>query len=209
MVKSRASATVLEISAEHLQSYRAGRLTLKKLAEVHGVSVTTIWRELKRRGVYRGSRRGRPPNRQKHPLIIELAAQGLSRRQIAERVGVTPEWVRCILAEHGLSVSLRILKCRQCGKTLTSGHKAEQNPDVLCASCLSRHSGYSFGQRLRSLRLAANLSRAELSARCGLSQALLGNYERDEGQPTEESLGRLAQGLGVKVETVLGEKILA
>src|SRR5262249_17119393 len=78
--------------------YCAERATLRELARAHGVSITTIWRKLRAHGICRGSRRGRPIDRKKRATVLRLAAQGRSRRQIAAALGVTPEWVRCLLA---------------------------------------------------------------------------------------------------------------
>jgi DNA-binding XRE family transcriptional regulator len=197
----------VRISRRLLEQYRAERTTLQRLAEIYDVSVSTVWRTLKRQGVCRDSRRGRPRNTEKHPLVIDLATQGLSRRQIAAHVGVTPEWVRCILAHHGMAVSLRILKCRDCGAPVASGHKAlsgDRVPHVFCAACVRQHPNVSFAERLKALRLADNLSRAELSARCGLSRAVIGNYERGEGLPTPNSAHKLAEALGLSVSELTG-----
>jgi transcriptional regulator with XRE-family HTH domain len=200
----------LRISRRLLDQYRMGRITLQRLADIYDVSVATVWRALKQRGISRGSRRGRPRNTEKHSLVIGLAAQGLSRRQIAEQVGITPEWVRCILAHHGLFVSLRILKCVQCGCPVANGRKAgtgKRHPQLLCANCLRRCPNLAFGERLRALRLSANLSRAELGRRSNLSRALIGNYERGEALPTQQSAHKLAHGLGISLYELSGHAL--
>jgi DNA-binding XRE family transcriptional regulator len=193
-----------ELSPQLLNQYCAERVTLRQLAEVQGVSVTTIWRQLKRRGIYRGSRRGRPADKQKRATVFKRVAQGRSRRQIADELGVSPEWIRCILAESGLSVSLQILTCRRCKTPIASGHKAEQHPRVLCLACLRQEPDLPFAERLRTFRLAHNLSRRQLSARCGLSRAVIGNYERGEGQPTRPSVRKLAAALRISMAALTG-----
>lgn len=204
MNKNSKSTVSLKIAAHLIRQYQEEKITLQELATEHEVSVSTIWRELKRRGVSRGSKRGRPTTRDKYPQVIALAGQGWTRRQIAEHLDLTPEWVRCILAEHGLTVSMRILKCRQCGTPVTSGHKAERNEETLCKFCLLKQDHPAFADRLRAFRLAASLSQAQLSQLTGLSQAAIGIYERGQGQPTLESVRKLAHGLGVKVSALLG-----
>jgi transcriptional regulator with XRE-family HTH domain len=171
---------------------------------MQGVSVTTIWRQLKRHGICRGSRRGRPSAKKTRATVLKRAAQGRSRREIASELGVTPEWVRSILAENGIAVSLQILTCRRCKTRIAGGHKAEQQPRVLCLACLRQRPGLPFAERLKSFRLAQDLSRAQLSDRCGLSRAVIGNYERGEGQPTEASARRLALALGINITALLG-----
>jgi transcriptional regulator with XRE-family HTH domain len=204
MVKHALPSAGDDLTPQLLTQYCAERVTLRQLAAVQGVSVTTIWRQLKRRGICRGSRRGRPTDKQKRATVLQRAAQGRSRRQIAEELGVTPEWVRSLLAEKGLAVSLQILKCRRCGAPITSGHKAEQNPRVLCLNCVRQQPELPFAERLKCFRLSQNLSRAQLSVRCGLSRAVLGNYERGEGQPTPRSARQLARALRITLATLLG-----
>jgi len=197
----------LEIAPELLRQYQAEEITLQQLAGLHGVSVSTIWRVLKRRGICRGSRRGRPVNTETREAVLVLAAQGWSRQQIAKQLKVTPEWVRSILAEQGLSVSYQILKCRQCGAVIATGHKAHQpkaNRRVVCPSCLEKQPWLPLSERLKSLRLAQNLSVAQLSAKSGLSRAAIGTYERGKGQPTPENARKLADGLGVSLLLLFG-----
>jgi transcriptional regulator with XRE-family HTH domain len=196
MARSSSRRVPLTISSGLLNKYRAKQITLQQLASLKGVAVATIWRQLRRQGIWRDSRRGRPPSSKKRSLILSLAAEGWNRRQIAEHLQVTPEWVRSILAEHGLTVSLEILRCQQCGTVVARGHKVHQSgPPVLCPSCLQRKPEAPFAQRLKSHRLAKNLSVAELSARSGLSRAAIGKYERGLAEPSPASAGKLARAL--------------
>jgi DNA-binding XRE family transcriptional regulator len=201
----------LSISTRLLKQYRLGEITLQRLADIHGVSITTIWRALRRRGICRGSRRGRPSNRAQRALVVTLADQGWCRKQIAEHLGVTPEWVRSILADHGLAVSLQHLQCHQCGRVIAAGHKAHQplgdgdDWQPLCLACLEHQPDPTLAQRLKTLRLAHNLSLAQLSAQSGLSRAALWNYECGHHQPSQESACKLAQALGISLATLLGQ----
>jgi DNA-binding XRE family transcriptional regulator len=186
------------LSSGLLNQYRSKQITLQQLASLNGVSVTTIWRELKRRGLSRGSRRGRPPSFKKRSLVLSLAAEGWTRRQIADHLRVTPEWVRSILAEHGMAVSLQILRCGQCGAVLAKGHMAYQGEQAaVCLSCLQSMQDATFSQRLKAHRLARNFSLAELSTRSGLSRAAIGSYERGLTHPSPSSAGKLAHALGI------------
>src|SRR5262245_4746814 len=83
-IMARQSTTPMEIkiAPELINQYRAEEITLQRLADLHSVSVTTIWRELKRHGICRGSRRGRPASHQKRAAVLALAERGFSRQQI-------------------------------------------------------------------------------------------------------------------------------
>jgi transcriptional regulator with XRE-family HTH domain len=60
-----------------------------------------------------------------------------------------------------------------------------------------------FANRVRSLRLAANLSIEKASELGGLSPGFWGEVERNVKEPCLESLYGFAQGLGVNVPTLL------
>lgn len=60
----------------------------------------------------------------------------------------------------------------------------------------------AFASRLRSLRLAANLTIEKASEQGGLSPGFWGEVERNEKEPCLESLYSLAQGLGITVPTL-------
>jgi transcriptional regulator with XRE-family HTH domain len=61
-------------------------------------------------------------------------------------------------------------------------------------------SRYSFGRRLRALRLARGLSQVELARRVGRHQTAIGPYERDEYEPPREIVERLALELETSPE---------
>lgn len=60
----------------------------------------------------------------------------------------------------------------------------------------------AFASRLRSLRLAANLTIEKASEQGGLSPGFWGEVERNEKEPCLESLYSFAQGLGITVPTL-------
>jgi hypothetical protein len=204
VAKQGAKPGPLDIPAPLRRQYRAGAITLRQLADHFGVAPSTVWRELKRGGTCRHSRRGRPPSTRKRSLVLALASLGRTRREIAEELGVTPEWVRSILAENGLAASLQILKCEYCGTPVAKGHKAYQGTRPLCAACVRQRAHVPFAQRLLAFRLARDFSRAQLAVRAGLSAALLGNYERGVGRPTRQTSRQLALALEVTVADLVG-----
>jgi transcriptional regulator with XRE-family HTH domain len=205
MAKAGANPVHVQIPSRLLNQYRAKKATLQQLADAVGVSVATVWRELNRQGLVGGSRRGRPPSSKMRSLVLALAAQGWARGPIADHLHVTAEWVRSILAEHGQTVPMHVLKCQECGAIMARGHKVYQGKQpAVCLTCLQKNPQATMGQRLRAVRLAENLSLAELSQRSGLSRAILGVYEHDRAVPSLESVRKLAQALGHRATVLMG-----
>lgn len=60
----------------------------------------------------------------------------------------------------------------------------------------------TFGERLRRVRLDAELTQSQLVRRSGIPKPTLSRYENDHVMPSLSTLGRLAKALGVP-ETVL------
>jgi transcriptional regulator with XRE-family HTH domain len=63
----------------------------------------------------------------------------------------------------------------------------------------------NIGARVRSLRDARNLTLADLSARSGVSRAMLSRIERGESSPTAHLLNRVAGGLGITLSTLFAD----
>ena len=57
-----------------------------------------------------------------------------------------------------------------------------------------------FGQRVRELRLARNLSQEELAFRAGLHRTYLGGIERGERNPALRNIAAIAEALGVAIQ---------
>ena len=61
----------------------------------------------------------------------------------------------------------------------------------------------SFGNRLRTLRLAMDMSQAELARLIGRHQTAIGPYERDEYMPARDIVAKLADILGTTPEYLI------
>jgi transcriptional regulator of acetoin/glycerol metabolism len=72
MARQAAKPVKATIIARLRKQYQAGTLNLRQLAALQGVSITTVWRKLKRQGISRGSSRGRPPNSKKRSLVLDV-----------------------------------------------------------------------------------------------------------------------------------------
>ena len=61
---------------------------------------------------------------------------------------------------------------------------------------MSDHTGVS-GQRVRSIRMAKNISQEKLALSCNLDRSYMGRIERGEVNPTLERIYEIAQALDV------------
>lgn len=64
----------------------------------------------------------------------------------------------------------------------------------------------AFGNHLKKLRLAKDLSQKELSYKCGISTSRIGILERGKLNPSLNTLRLLAQGLGEETKVLLDFK---
>ncbi len=62
----------------------------------------------------------------------------------------------------------------------------------------------TFGERLRTLRLQAELSQQALGQRCGASQSAISEWEADRGTPSPATVRQLCNALGVTADYLLG-----
>jgi DNA-binding XRE family transcriptional regulator len=90
-----------------------------------------------------------------------------------------------------------------CGKAIVFAGAAPTNADkALCLRCLKKCPAATFGQKLMAFRLAANWTRKELARRAGISQNLIGYYERDQHVPGPTFRVQLANALGIQYQTL-------
>lgn len=61
-----------------------------------------------------------------------------------------------------------------------------------------------FGENLKKLRKAANLTQSEFGSQLGLSKAVVSKYENDMGYPSFDILIRIARYFGVTTDYLLG-----
>jgi DNA-binding XRE family transcriptional regulator len=71
------------------------------------------------------------------------------------------------------------------------------------ALALSSIDGTKLGARIRELRLAANLTQAELARRTGIHRPNIARVEAGRHTPSLETLARLAAAIGVPTASVL------
>ena len=140
---------------------------------------------------------GRKPNMQRRRHVVKLRAQGLTLNEIARRFGVTKQAVWSLLNARPRVTRARAVSCTSCGAQIVSaGALPRDAASALCVSCLEDRGDVAFGRRLKSLRLAAGLTQADLSKRTGVSPGALRAYEEERRLPRRATVLRLARAVG-------------
>jgi transcriptional regulator with XRE-family HTH domain len=175
----------INLSRHLLDQYQSGAIKLVDLAAQVGVSPSTLFRELRRRGIDT-SRRKRTWRLRKYCTeeVIALYRQGLSLRLVAARTGLSPEGVRKILLRARVKIRPPEVRCLV--------RRPDGQPVIL----------KRFALRLRAMRVAAGLSQTELAARCGLHKLTIGRLEAGRQEPKWPTLLILAEALGVGLEAL-------
>lgn len=65
----------------------------------------------------------------------------------------------------------------------------------------------SVGARIKNIRVQQGLTQAELGRRCGMKDSAIRRYESGRGNPTEKTLRRIADALGVAIESLISERV--
>jgi transcriptional regulator with XRE-family HTH domain len=140
---------------------------------------------------------GRKPNLERRRQVEKLRQQGLTLHAIAGRFGVSKQAVWSLLHSRPQRTAARAVACTGCGAMIVSpGALRRDAATALCLACLRARADVSFAQRLKALRLASGLSRAELAGRSGMAPGSLRAYEDGLRAPQERSAVRLARILG-------------
>jgi transcriptional regulator with XRE-family HTH domain len=139
---------------------------------------------------------GRKRNLARVQWIGELRARGWTFARIAEKAGVSPQAIH-----HALCSSSRrhlIARCRLCRESFpAAGAMPGDDLAVACPRCLAPDA--PFVERIRSYRLAAGMTRAELARRSGVCPTLLRHYENAVACPRLDKLTRLIEVLGIGI----------
>ncbi len=151
---------------------------------------------------------GRPPDTARRALAAKLRAAGLTLQQVGERLGITRQAARYLLQPKAQAKPLD-LRCAACRAALNpAGALARDVGKALCLACLARTPGAPFWQRLKSYRLAAGLSRAELADRAEGRRGSVSAYEDGTSAPGPAAVAALAKALGVSVRDLGAEQLV-
>jgi transcriptional regulator with XRE-family HTH domain len=136
---------------------------------------------------------GRKPNLERRRLVRELREHGRTLTEIAQQFGVSKQAIWSLLHSRPQRTAARAVACSVCGTMIVSpGALRRDAATALCLPCLRARPETPFAQRLKALRLAAGLSRAELADRSGVSPGALRAYEDGRRKPQESTTARLA-----------------
>lgn len=136
-------------------------------------------------------------------LVILGDARALFARRPVSSADDGSDVVGIVLSEDATSAELE----------LTTGHRAViTTADVVPTEIPSLNSvqsiaidGARLGRRLRSLRLEAGLTQAELARRTGIHRPNIARVEAGRHTPSLETLARLASAIGVPTTRVLAD----
>jgi DNA-binding XRE family transcriptional regulator len=135
------------------------------------------------------SRRAKKLERQKQ--MLALYEQGLGYAAIADRVGVSKEWVRECLGRG--RPNQHSLLCKACGAEIRSPVANGRQGPVLCRKCALNNPNLEFRELLRGLRVSAGLTQDALAQAAGTSGTRIALIELGRVPPRwEEGLQLLA-----------------
>jgi transcriptional regulator with XRE-family HTH domain len=145
---------------------------------------------------------GRNPNWVLRHKAAELRFQGLTLKQIGDRLGVTRQAIHAALQppRGGQPFALR---CKLCSAELNlNGAIPRDAATALCLNCLASRPHLPFGRRLQAFRLAAGLTRAQLARKAGITATSIHNYESGRLEPKWRQLAKLIRALGPALVTL-------
>jgi transcriptional regulator with XRE-family HTH domain len=145
---------------------------------------------------------GRKPDLERRRQAGQLRDRGLTLAEVARRLGITKQAVWSLLNHRARRTAARAVPCSACGAMIVSpGALRRDAASALCLNCLRARPAVPFALRLKALRLAAGLSRTELSQRAGVAAASLRAYEDGRRKPQDRSAVRVARVLGEELLT--------
>jgi transcriptional regulator with XRE-family HTH domain len=141
-------------------------------------------------------RPSKPPRQQRRDRAAALRGQGLPFSQIGRRLGISKQaaW-RMVMRPAGVGTGSGV-RCSACRVVVTTRHIQQRTVgDVLCRGCLAARSDAPFALRLRSHRVAAELTRKELTEAAGLGTGRAKDFEQGGAKPQRATRARLAKAL--------------
>jgi DNA-binding XRE family transcriptional regulator len=147
-------------------------------------------------------RRGRLPNRLTTLRRLEahrLRRQGVSFPEIGRILGISQQAAWRLLQWNAPNREAPgYVVCRRCARVVCEDRRLTESNRavVLCRGCLRDRPAAPLAVRLRSLRVSAELTCAELADRSGVSRGMIHTYEGGKHLPARTTLAKLAHVLG-------------
>jgi transcriptional regulator with XRE-family HTH domain len=140
---------------------------------------------------------GQKPNFARRRQIAALRARGLSLSEIGRRLGISKQCVHETLQAIHRPPPDRSVPCAGCSTLIRSAGSLPNDAGLaLCLPCLAARPDAQFGVRLKSLRLVAGITKAELARHAGASRKQIDAYERGVNFPRASTSQRLARVVG-------------
>jgi DNA-binding transcriptional regulator YiaG len=145
-------------------------------------------------------KRGPQPNKTKQREAARLRRQGMPWRDIGQRLGgITTQAAQQLAQDSGDDYEHRHkFRCRACRTVIVSSvHAFTSNSQTAwCKACLAKRPTAPIGERIKTFRISADLTTAELSRRTGVSWDIIRNFERGKTQPMWHHLEKLLRFFG-------------
>jgi len=146
---------------------------------------------------------GRKPNLERRSQIARLHARGLTLTEIGRRLGVTRQAIHEVLVQLSRPLPRRSVPCAACFAPIVSaGALPTDAGQALCLRCLESCPQAAPSVRLKSFRLAAGLTKAELAQRTGVAPMTIHQYESGLREPRWRHLTPLVAVLGPGLVTL-------
>jgi hypothetical protein len=132
----------------------------------------------------------------------------LTFQEIGRQLGTSPKAVADMLRRMTPPQRPGIL-CRACGAAIGStGVRHRDAGTTLCPICVTQDPRATFGQRLKAFRLAADLTRKQLSQLSRVDPEKIRAYEMGLLVPEDRAREKLARALGLTVKQLTsGEQL--
>jgi transcriptional regulator with XRE-family HTH domain len=153
-------------------------------------SVLNPWEGLSKRTLQMVQ--GRLPNLARRQLARTLREQGLTLANIGERMGISHQAVRELIASSGPTPDLL---CSKCQARIVKTWKF-RNESFICLACLKAMENPSFAEKLRAYRINQGWPQTRLAKEVDCSRRLIASYEQGVREPTVAMMDRLALALG-------------